>query len=333
MSKIIISVIRILLTYWSFLFHVRIVGSSHKEESKLNDLIHLNDCKKISLITDLATGEIACSCCGAVISEKSVDTGNEYSGITREEYLSNARTGQKISLKMADMGLSTLIESQDRDSTGKALSSENRRVFYRLRMWDRNSRSANTKKSYQKAFILLDAIRTKLALPEPVVEETAYLFRKIISKKILSGRSTAIILCATVYIACRTTSTPRTIQDVADAGNVKRKNLQRIYRFLVKEMDIYPEVYSPIEFVTRLSNAIKTTEKTRRDALIILEKSQRNGISTSKNPMAMAAAIHISIANNQEKISQLRIAEVSGISAVTIRDRAKEIKEKLGGEI
>ena len=79
------------------------------------------------------------------------------------------------------MGLSTLIEAKDKDVTGKSLSIENRRMFYRLRMWDRNSRSAVTSKSFQKAFTLLDAISSKLGLPESVVEESAYLFRKIAS--------------------------------------------------------------------------------------------------------------------------------------------------------
>ena len=36
---------------------------------------------------------------------------------------------------------------------------------------------------------------------------------------------------------------------------------------------------------------------------------------------------------NGQKISQLKISKVSGISAVTIRDRTKEILKKIGGEI
>ena len=305
-----------------------------KEESKLNDLIHLRDCKRIALITDLVTGEIACSCCGAVVSEKAVDSGNESSRVMGEEYLNNARTGQKISLKMADMGLSTIIESKDKDSTGKSLSSENRRAFYRLRRWDRNSRFANTEKSYIKAFTLLDGIRAKLGLSDAVVEETAYLFRKITSRKMLGGRSTTGVLCATTYIACRLTNTPRTIQDVANAGNIKRKQLQSIYRFILKELEIYPESYNPIEFVARIANAINASEKTRRHALKILDISKKRGITTSKNPMAMAAAaVYLSSLKNQEKISQTIISKVSGISAVTIRERAKEIKKRSGGEV
>jgi len=300
----------------------------------LVELVHQKTCKKNKLITDLATGEIACTNCGAVLSERVVDIGPESIGLTGEDYQSNTRVGQKISLKMIDMGLSTIIEAKDRDATGKGLSTENRRMFYRLRMWDRNSRSANTVKSFQKAFTMLDAISAKLGLPESVVEQTAYLFRKIAAKKILGGRSTVGILCATVYITCRMTNTPRTLQDVANAGNVNKKNIQRTYRFLARELDLSPESYAPTEFVSRIAKAVNISEKTERLAYRILDISARNGVSASKNPMAMAAAAtYLATMKNGQKISQLKISKVSGISAVTIRDRTKEILKKIGGEI
>ncbi|MCH9658521.1 transcription factor TFIIB [archaeon] len=300
----------------------------------LSEITHLRNCKKISLVTDLNTGEVVCSHCGAVVPEKLIDLNAESSHATAEEYLTNGRTGQRTSLKMADMGLSTIMESKDRDSTGKSLSSENKRMFYRLRMWDRNSRFSRTNQSYLKAFTLLDGLKAKLGLSEAVVEQTAYLFRKITLKKILAGRSTAGMICATTYIACRITNTPRTVQDVADAGNIKRKQLQSIYRFLLQELEIYPDSYNPAEFVTRISNECNVSEKTKRQALDVLFKSEKLGITTSKNPMAMAAAaLYISALQNQEKISQIKISKVSGISSVTIRDRAKEIKNSLEGEL
>lgn len=288
---------------------------------------HGQNCRKIFPITDPNTGEITCANCGTVVSEKQSDFGHESSIDNSSRF--NLRAGQKTSLKMADMGLSTIIEQSDRDSTGRTLPKENRRIFYRLRIWDRNSRSSTVEKSFNRAFLLLDAIRSKIGLPEVVVEQTAFLFRKISQKKILIGRSTQTILCATVYISCRLTNTPRTIQDIADAGNVKKKAIQRIYRFLIKELNINPISYTPNEFVTRLVNALNASEKTRRDALDILEYAQKVGISTSKNPMSMAAAaIHLSLLKNGEKISQTKVAEASGISAVTIRDRVKEIKRR-----
>jgi transcription initiation factor TFIIB len=271
------------------------------------ELVHQENCKKNKIITDAYTGEIACRSCGAVSLEKSVDVTAETTGLTGENYQNNSRVG---------------------------MTNENRRMFYRLRMWDRNSRSAISVKSFQKAFTLLDGISSKLALPESVVEETAYLFRKIAAKKILAGRSTTSMLCATVYISCRLTDTPRTLQDVADAGNIKKKQLQRIYRFLVKELNLHPETYNPKEFVTRISKSVGLSEKSERFAFKILNLAAEKSVTTSKNPMAMAAAaINLASVINKEKISQLKISAASGISAVTIRDRTKEIREKVGGEI
>jgi transcription initiation factor TFIIB len=99
-------------------------------------------------------------------------------------------------------------------------------------------------------------------------------------------------------------------------------------------MEIYPQVYSPTEFVTRIAKAVDISEKTQRLALKILNIAEKKGVSTSKNPMAMAAAsIYLAALVNIEKVSQLKISKVSGISAVTIRDRTKEIRNKIGGEI
>jgi transcription initiation factor TFIIB len=300
----------------------------------LTELLHQKNCKKDSMVTDLNTGEIACSNCGAVSLEEIVDTAAEFSAFTAQDYQNNSRVGMKTSLKMADRGLSTIMESQDKDSSGKRLSIENRRMFYRLRMWDRNSRSSTSVKSFQKAFTLLDGISSKLALPESVVEETAYLFRKIAAKKILAGRSTSAMLCATVYMTCRLTDTPRTLQDISNAGNIKKKILQRVYRFLMKELELYPETYNPMEFVTRVAKAVGLSEKAERLAFKILVIAEKQNISASKNPMSMAAAaINIASVMNNEKVTQMKISEASGISAVTIRSRSKEIEKNIGDEI
>lgn len=297
----------------------------------LTELIHQKNCKKNEMITDAYTGEIACGSCGIVSSEQIVDQGSESVGSNPNDYMNNSRVGAKRSLKMIDMGLSTIIEAKDRDVTGKPLSLENRRMFYRLRMWDRNSRSAASSKSFQKAFILLDAISSKLGLPESVVEETAYLFRKIAARKILAGRSTSAMLCATIYITCRITDTPRTLQDVVEAGNIKKKVLQRTYRFLAKELDLSPEAYSPSEFVARISKGLTLSQKTQRLAFKILDLCAKKQVSTSKNPMAMAAAaVYLASTITVERVSQLKISKISGISAVTIRERKKEIVMKIG---
>lgn len=279
-------------------------------------------------VTDVVTGEITCGNCGVVLSEKVIDFGPENIGQTLGEYQDNSRTGQKISLKMADMGLSTVIQAQNKDSSGKVLSGHNKQSFHRLRIWDRNSKAALTKKSFVKAFTFLDGLRSKLGLPEHVVEKSAYLFRKAEQKKLLSGRSNVTVMCAIIYIVCRLTNTPRTLIDIAEAAAIKKKVLQRVYRILYRSLDIHSVSYLPSDFIERISSEAMVSEKIKRDARKILESSQKKGITAGKNPMSMAAAaVYLAIQDDDhEKVSQTKIAQVSGISAVTIRNRVKELK-------
>ena len=285
-------------------------------------------CMHFFKVTDSMTGEITCRNCGVVLSEKVIDFRPENAAQTMDEYQNSARTGQKISLKMADMGLSTLIQAQDRDSSGKFFSGYNKQSFHRLRMWDRNSRSALTKQSFIKAFTFLDGIRSKLGLPEHVVEKSAYLFRKVEQKKLLHGRSNQSVLCAVVYMACRITNTPRTLNDIANAAGIKKKVIQRVYRLLSANLDdVNSMSYSPSEFVSRISSEANISEKTKRDARKILELSQKKGITSGKHPMSMAAAaVYLAVQDNHEKVSQTQIAQISAISAVTIRNRVKELQ-------
>lgn len=284
-------------------------------------------CQHFFKISDVVTGEIACRNCAQVLTEKIIDFGPESQNSTMEDYQNSSRTGQKISLKMADMGLSTSIQSQNKDSSGKILSTKNKQSFHRLRMWDRNSKSAITKQSFIKAFTFLDGIRSKIALPEYVVEKSAYLFRKAEQKKLLAGRSNLSILCAVVYMACRMTDTPRTLDDIANASGIKKKVIQRTYRLLYRNLEVHSESYNPCEFVSRISSEAQISEKTIRDARKILEFSEKAGINSGKHPMSMAAAaVYLAVKKNDERISQTRLSQISGISAVTIRNRVKEVQ-------
>ena len=284
-------------------------------------------CLHCFTVTDVSTGEVTCRNCGVVVSDRTIDYSIESSTQSMEHHQKMSRTGQKTSLKMADMGLSTIISQNDRDSSGKIISGKNKRSFYRLRMWDRNSKSAITNQSYIKAFTFLDGMRSKLGLPEHVVEKSAYIFRKAEQNKLLYGRSSISILCAVVYLACRKTNTPRTISDIAEISGIKKKVIQRTYRLLVQNLDMYSEAYSPDEFLTRISSKAKVSEKTKRDASKILDLGHKKGITSGKNPMSMAAAaVYLAIKNNNDGISQTVISRASGISAVTIRNRVKELE-------
>jgi len=288
------------------------------------------NCPKRPLITDSNTGEVLCSGCGLVVMDKVEVIGPEQNVFSSEEYFEKARTGAKSSLAIDDMGLATVIDTKDKDAMGNYLSGDMRSTFNRLRIWDSRSKSRSTEKSMRTAFVLLNNVKSKLAIPDMVIEQTAYMYRKMLAKKMTRGRSIAALVLASLYAACRESNTPRTLQDIALAGNITQKDLSRHVRILINTLDLKLESYDSSGFVNRIASTMGISEKTQRDALDILSKAKEKGFTTGKNPMAMAASsLYLSCLANSEKQTQKGISTASGISMVTIRNRTSSLAKIL----
>ena len=71
-------------------------------------------------------------------------------------------------------------------------------------------------------------------------------------------------------------------------------------------------------------------EKTKRDAFDILKRCKKEDITAGKHPVAQAAAsLYLACIMNGEKMSQKKLSVESGVSDVTIRNRAVLIKKTL----
>ena len=288
----------------------------------------LDTCKTYPAITDSERGEIVCGGCGLILLQNMADASYENNGYTSEDFMKMARTGPASSLTMNDRGLSTVI-GNNKDSTGKALSSKTKYEFNRLRTWDQRSKSRKTA-SLSKAFTLLHGMKTKLGISDNVVENAAYIYRKVVNAKLTRGRTMASLISASLYAACRENNIPRTLNDIAEAGNVERRILSRDLRTIIKKLGLNLNQYDTTSFISKISNNMSLKEKTKRDAFEILRRCEKEQITAGKHPVAQAAAsLYISCIMNGEKISQKKFAVESGVSDVTIRNRAVLIKNTL----
>jgi len=288
----------------------------------------LDTCKTYPAITDSERGEIVCGGCGLILLQNMADASYENNGYNSENFMKLSRTGPATSLTMNDRGLSTVIGT-NKDSTGKALSSKTKYEFNRLRTWDQRSKSRKTA-SLSKAFTLLHGMKTKLGISNNVVENAAYIYRKVVSAKLTRGRTMASLIAASLYAACRENNIPRTLDDIANAGNIERRILSRDLRTIIKKLELNLNQYDTSSFISKISNNMNLREKTKRDAFKILDLCEKEQITAGKHPVAQAAAsLYISCIMNGEKISQKKFAVESGVSDVTIRNRAVLIKKTL----
>jgi transcription initiation factor TFIIB len=288
-------------------------------------------CRKDMLVIDNESGEMFCSKCGFVLSEKLQESGPEWRSFTQDEHGDRARAGAPTSLAMHDMGLATIINPANRDASGRPLTSSMKSTIERLRTWDSRSQVHEpVDRNFRQAFSELNRLKDKLAISEAVIEKAAYIYRKALDKGLVRGRSIPALMASSLYAACRDTATPRNLKDIEIAANIKRKDVARCYRLLLKELDLRMPVTSSVQCVARIASRIGIAEKTRRFAIKVLKNAQENEVSAGKDPMGLAAAaLYLSCVKTGEDKTQRDIAEAANVTEVTIRNRYKGLKDSL----
>ena len=97
-------------------------------------IVKCTECGSRDLETDNTRGEVVCNSCGLVLEENVIDQGAEWNVYGPEDE-GKARTGAPTNLLLHDKGLSTDIDWQNKDYSGKALSSTTRSQLHRMRKW------------------------------------------------------------------------------------------------------------------------------------------------------------------------------------------------------
>ncbi|MGH9876553.1 MAG: transcription initiation factor IIB [Nitrososphaerales archaeon] len=284
-------------------------------------------CNNGRMVTDLESGEVVCSSCGLVSLDRITDARAEWRTFDSENN-NRQRVGSPNSLALHDMGLSTIIGSDNRDSAGRKLDSSMNSAMQRLRTWDARSRAnTSTHRNLMRAFSELGSLKDKLGLSDAVVEKAAYIYRKAQERKLIRGRSVSSILAASIYMACREMGAPRSLRDMTEITNVKRNALSYCYRLLVLELDIKVPLIDPVKYITKIGNKARISEKTKRMAVDTMEEIIKKEITAGKNPVGLAAAVlYLSCISNNEKRTQKDIADAAGVTEVTVRNRFKDLK-------
>jgi transcription initiation factor TFIIB len=288
-------------------------------------------CKSGRLITDIESAEVVCESCGLVSPGKA--TENPAMWITFESDNDSdrrQRVGLPSSIAFHDMGLSTIIGSQNKDSTGHPLNTHVNSSIQRLRTWDARSRSnISGHRNLMQAFSELSRLKDKLGLTNTIVEKAAYIYRKAEEKQMIRGRSMSAILAAAIYIACRELGAPKSFREMTESSQVKSKAIRHCYRLLAIELDAKAPQIEPSKYIARIANKAGISEKTKRLALTMMKEITKNEISAGKNPVALAATVlYLSCLARNENQTQMKIAAAAGTTEVSIRNRSKDLKTK-----
>ncbi|MEM1549548.1 MAG: transcription initiation factor IIB [Candidatus Methanomethylicia archaeon] len=289
------------------------------------------ECGSTNLIRDSERAEITCLNCGLVISERMTDPGPEWRAFNPEQKEKRTRVGAPMTLTIHDKGLSTIIDWRDKDIYGKDLTPRKRAQVYRLRKWQRRVRISDaTERNLAFALQEVERITSQLGLPKSVHEEAALIYRRAVEEKLVRGRSIESMAAASVYAACRRYNIPRTLDEITKVARVGKKDIGRSYRFMAKELIKKINPTSPVEYIPRLVSQLGLVGDVQTYAKMIVDVAKDVGLTSGRGPIGVAAAaIYISSVILNEKKTQREIAAVAGVTEVTIRNRYKELTEKI----
>lgn len=292
------------------------------------------ECGSSNLIEDYGMGEVICSDCGLVIHDNVLDEGPEWRAFTRQEKQMRSRVGTPSSLSVHDKGLSTVIDKVNKDAFGRQLPASTRLQMLRLRKWQIRARvHSSIDRNLSKAMAELDRLTDKIRVPPSIKEQGALIYRRALDKGLVRGRSILAIAAASLYASCRFTQTPRTLKEVSKASYVKRKDIARCYRLLIRELDLKMPVANPVNSVPKIASKIAINEKTQQTAIKLLHSAEEKKLIAGKDPQGMAAAaIYIACVLEGEKKTQKQIAEAAGVTEVTVRNRYKGLRRSFNLE-
>ncbi len=312
--------------------NIKQVRNNESLESNPANKVQCTQCQKYTLVLDVLSSEYVCSTCGCVSNEKIYNNDLPY--FEKGEYKDKSRIGMPESLTVSHKGLSTLIGLNDTDGRGKMLDPVQKETIQRLRTWNNRSQlNDSISRNLDKALKYLNNFGDKLYLSPAVMENAAYIYRKAAMRKLAKGRSTVSLVAASIYAACREISIPKTISDIANVCNIPSKEIMSHYKLILKELSLKIPVIQGIDYVTLISNRLKLTEKTKREAIRIFSLVQHSRISIGKNPRAFAGAIiYIASQDCNEFLRQVEVCQVADISTVSLRKRCKEIKTILDSQ-
>lgn len=277
------------------------------------------------LVSDLDNAEKICSLCGIVTKDYHTSYYNE-TGLSTTNI---TKIDEPTSLMMYEIGLPSKIDSKNVDVNGKHFHNPQ---IEKLRKLNKFTISDNSKtKNLNKAIGEIRRITEIMGFNTLIAERASYIYRKILNKGMIRGRSITGIASATIYVACEEMNIPFSINKIVElVGNSTKKSITQYYKFILRQLDMNIGVVGPSHSISKIAKKAGLSVKTERKALEILEKVYGDPMLSGKKPVTLAAAaLYLASFQTKEHTTQLRIAIASELTTITIRKRSVELSQIL----
>jgi len=200
-----------------------------------------------------------------------------------------------------------------------------------IERWQKSAKiSDQTEKNIAFALSEITRIASHLYLSSEVLRTACGLYKLVVEKKLTKGRSIRGFCAAALYAAYRQCGYIRTLDEVARASKIDKKEIGHHYRVLAKEPDCLVQPVNLNQQASRLLHQLSVEDKTAEIVYKILKAAGELRLTSGKEPAGIiSAAVYIAARLVGEKRTQREISEVARVTETSIRNRYKELEKRL----
>ena len=188
------------------------------------------------------------------------------------------------------------------------------------------------KRTLRLGFLFLLDIQKNIEIPEDCFEEVFRIFSSCNKENLLKGRGIKDFVAASVILVFQIKKRPIPIDYFVKTLKINKKRLYKSIKLIRNEilpkLDLIVSNYDPKFYLDNFVKNLNLSNNVRDNAERILEIAKHKSSNIQgKDPRGFAAgAIYIASNILGEKKTQKEICNISHISEVTLRKRAKELQ-------
>jgi transcription initiation factor TFIIB len=277
-----------------------------------------------NIITDSERGALICLDTGEVIEEHMIALGYDWRAYTPEEWSQKAHTSN-ITHKVHDSGLATEIDTSLKKHR-EAIKSR------KLALLQKKTRVDKAERKIVEALTHLNQMAALTTLPNQVIETAAIILKKIFNAIQPRADKLKILALTSLVIAARKHEIPVRVRELLLKFSIDEEEYWKFISDVYFKVNIneFKAYIDPRKHLPSIIANLSLSQKTYMLAAKIIETMKKGGLTEGKDPAGIAAAcVYIASILTDEKKTQKQVAEAANVTEVTIRNRYRDIIDKL----
>ncbi|XP_034715247.1 transcription factor IIIB 90 kDa subunit-like [Etheostoma cragini] len=186
-------------------------------------------------------------------------------------------------------------------------------------------------KTLQRARQNINTLGHQLQMNQHCLDTALNFYKMALMKHLTTGRKSAHVVAACLYLVCRTEGTPHMLLDLSDLLQVNVYVLGKTFLVLSRELCINAPAIDPCLYIPRFAQLLEFGEKNHdvsMTALRLVQRMKRDWMHTGRRPSGLCGAALLVAARMHDFCRTIKeIVSVVKVCESTLRKRLTEFED------